>query len=805
MFFKKNTRSNEQRQDVDETEFVPYACHYDSSTLLTKNGELLQTIKITGFLFESVAGKEKKSLRRTLREAIAASIPDGHYAIWFHTVRRKKNLLPEGAFNLGSFEDHLNRAWAKRHAWEDKYVNELYITLIYEGVRFPFWSGRTFMRSLNPLSEKKYHHAYLSEAYEQLNATMEKLLASLEQYGAARIGIVERDGISYSEPIQFFGKIMNLVDVPRPAPIQDISSYLPTQDIAFGFNALECYGKTGRHFASMLSVKEYHEVTSTAIDRFLQLDQEFIITETFDFIHNDLALKKFEHQSYILSLSGDERLSQLSGLKDVMESNRGTGVDFGEHQITMMLLADSLADLEARIADLLEAFGQLGIVAIREDVMMEDCFWAQLPGNFAFLRRLSPINTARVGGFASLYNFPAGRIAGNHWGPAVTVFHTRAGTPYFFNFHYQDNGHTTIIGPHGAGKTVLLNFLVAQARKFSNKLFFFDQERSAELFIRASEGKYCRLLAEGNRAGLKFNPLRLADTPGNRIFLKAWLHYLLMDENLQIPPGHKEIIAQAVDYNFRLPPEQRKLSTIAEEYWPADMPSVTKKSRISPEVRLGQWYGQGKYAGLFDNDQDEWTINQLIYGFDMTEAVKEKTPLIPLLSYLFYRIAEHLDGTPAIIVLDEAWSLVDNPIFAPGLPSWLDELTAKNCMVIFATEAVDNANKSGITSQLIDKMATQIYLPNPQATEAYQEIFGLDEEEFKLLKSISRSKRELLLKRQDEAVVASLDLAGMHDIIGLLSGTKENIVRAESLRSQWGEDIRQWLPKFMAELESEKS
>src|SRR5690606_26134635 len=120
--------------------------------------------------------------------------------------------------------------------------------------------------------------------------------------------------------------------------------------------------------------------------------------------------------------------------------------------------------LSAEVNQAYDALKSLGNVAVREDLRMEECYWAQLPANFAFFSRQNAIDTARVGGFASLHNFPAGQASGNLWGPAVTVLYTAMGTPYFFNFHYHDNGHMTIVGPYGSGKTVIMNFMVSQAR-----------------------------------------------------------------------------------------------------------------------------------------------------------------------------------------------------------------------------------------------------------------------------------------------------------------------------------------------------
>src|SRR6202000_2514927 len=147
-----------------------------------------------------------------------------------------------------------------------------------------------------------------------------------------------------------------------------------------------------------------------------------------------------------------------------------------------------------------------------EKLVLEACYWAQLPANFEFIGRKSKINTLKIAGFAAMHNYPGERVEGNHWGHAVTVFDTTSGTPFFFNFHARDVGHTTIIGPTGAGKTVLLNFLCAQAQKYNCRIFFFDKDRGAEIFVRALDGKYAHI-DPGRRCN--FNPLQLDDTLTN--------------------------------------------------------------------------------------------------------------------------------------------------------------------------------------------------------------------------------------------------------------------------------------------------
>ena len=98
LIINKNKKKSDSRKavlTVPDEDFLPYVCHYDESTILTKNGELLQTIRITGFSSTSVVS-EIVSLRDSVREAILESIPDKGVALWFHTIRRKKNIVPKG-------------------------------------------------------------------------------------------------------------------------------------------------------------------------------------------------------------------------------------------------------------------------------------------------------------------------------------------------------------------------------------------------------------------------------------------------------------------------------------------------------------------------------------------------------------------------------------------------------------------------------------------------------------------------------------------------------------------------------------
>jgi type IV secretion system protein VirB4 len=451
-----------------------------------------------------------------------------------------------------------------------------------------------------------------------------------------------------------------------------------------------------------------------------------------------------------------------------------------------MCITDDIKELENILAVTSVEVTNSGGIGIREKVNMEPAFWGQLPGNFDFLVRRSTINTLNLAAFNSMHNYPVGKQTGNHWGDAVTVLDTQSGTPYYFNFHVRDVGHTTIIGPTGAGKTVLMNFLCAQSQRHKCRLFFFDKDRGAEIFIRALGGQYT-IIDPGKKCS--FNPLKLPDTGENRTFLLEWLKQLVSTNKEVINSDDISMLSNAINGNYKLDYKDRKLSNIA--------PFLGLSGPGTLAGRVSMWIGKGSHARIFDNDEDLIDFGKSnIFGFEMAELLKDSASLGPVLSYVFHRINLSLDGTASMIVLDEAWALIDNPIFAPKIKDWLKVLRKLNTFVVFATQSVEDASKSSISDTLIQQTATQIFLPNLKATSVYRTTFMLSAREFELVKSIDPGSRYFLVKQNNASVIARVDLSGMSDVVNILSGRANTVGILDEVRKEFGDDANIWMPIF---------
>lgn len=873
--------SSVRAYSADEiVDYIPFACHYNAETILTKNGQLMQVIKITGFHFDSIEEieglevehhdeeeddirKHKKpiGLRRAIRHAISSSLPSNEFSLWFHTIRKEADISAPGQ-HKEALAREIDTRWKEGGKLDRQYINEIYISILIEGESASMLDMQAFFRRIIFTREFEHRYKFLDAQFEKINAVTGNIMRILAPFGASRIGMVEEDGMFYSDIIRFLRNITVFDDYQVPVPTADISDIVQPKSLAFSFNNLELITKGQRVEAAIFSIKEHHETDTVYLDTLLQMPAEFIISQVFHHISAKEAREFFGAQSRVQRISGDMAIKEASFMLELEAAGAQGALAYGVQQTTITLHNASSQTLQRDIDMLVERARNIGIALVREDIYLENCYFAQLPGNFPFICRNSPIISQWMGGYASLYDYPTGKRYNNHWGDAVTVFFTASHTPYFFNFHHGDCGHTLIVGPHRSGKTALLNFLLAQSRKFDGRIIVLDRQRESEIFLRALGGKYHRMHREADKTGIRFNPLCLPHTPENEAFLRNWFEYLILSVKGKLTDINRQKIEEAVEFNYKQDEGEALLGEALRECWAyfgeygleeedfdtreeeedrearhaakeaeeedlflgdidallsgdllerASEQDVSEiqharqefifgdidlmDENVSTEQRLSIWYGNGAYAHVFDNKEDELNLDENdIIGIDISHMVQDEMPLVPVVYYLLHRIYQSLDGRPTIIVLEDAWDLMDNYAFAPDFTGWLDKFTRKNAILIFATEDITKAKSSDITKTLIESIPTHIFMKNPKMTKAYRDIFGLNDEQFKMLRNMSEADGQFLLLHDMDSIIAQMDLSNMGDVPQLLSATQENLALMDGAIHDEGDDPDIWLP-----------
>lgn len=776
----------EAEREMPAFAFIPYACHYDSNTILTKSGGLLQVLKIDGLAFET-ADEDFLCFRKNLRNTMFRSIAKSRYGLYAHTVRRKQGAYPEGNFPEG-FSKQLNEAWKHKHSQLKLFENDFYLTIIQKPKADGAAGLKDWWNSLSHKKTKAFQGEHQREAHQELSAISNRFLTNLKDYGARLLGTLKTQTGFRSELAEFFSLLINLESNTLAIPQMGLDRYLPKNRLIFGRDAFESRGNLGSQLGAVLSVKEYPDHSQVGmLDKFLEIPAEFILTQSFLFADRQAALGKIQTQQRKMLQTQDLAGSQIEQIDEALDDATSGRIGFGHHHMTALVTGKNARELDDAIAEVEAAFLNLGMVVVREDLNLEPCFWAQLPGNYSFIARDSMISTANFAGLASMHNYPSGTSQGNHWGPAVSVLETISGTPYFFNFHKADVGHTTIIGPTGTGKSVLLNFLLAQCLKFRPKIFFFDKDRGAEVFIRALGGVHSVL---GLSQSSGFNPLQLEDTPGNRAVLSEWLTILLTSYDEPFRAEDLAKINAAIEGNYLLDPKSRRLENLAPFFGYGGPGTLAG--------RLEQWYGRGTRAHLFGSSEDLLRFDQNIFCFEMADILEDRIGLPAVLAYLFHRINSELNGEPTIIVLEEGWKLLDNPFFAPKIKDWLQTIRKRNGFVIFLSPNIESVIHSSIGDTLVQQSATSIFLPNHKATrEGYSGAFKLSEKELEWVRTLDPQSRCFLIKHGQDSVLARLDLSKLDQFIRVLSGTSKNVGIFHEIIAEKGEDPRVWLPLFL--------
>ncbi len=775
------------KYEVSAAHFVKYRCHWNSDTILTYKEELIRVIKIKGFAFET-ADDIDIDLKKNARNNLLKGMATGNLSLCFHTIRRKEKGFPDGEMP-DAFSNRVNEEWAAKHSDDKSFINEHYLTII----RGQDTSGIAVLESM----AKKLQHktdrgaweSYMRECYDELDEMTERFLSGFSNYGAQALGIVETDDGTHSELLEFLSRLINAgYSQPIAIPLGEISHHLPISRMYFGNKSIEVHNSSGVKHAGIVAIKEYRPSTHAGVfDGFMQMPFELVISQSFAFVNRMIAISSMQLQQRRLVQSEDVAVSQIQEIDQALDSAMSGEFAFGNHHLTVLCVEDSPKSLESALSMAVVELSNSGITGVREKLNMEPAYWAQLPGNADYMARRCTVNTFNIAAFASFHNYPSGKRKKNHWGDAVTVFNTVSGTPYFFSFHVRDVGHTMIIGPTGSGKTVLLNFLCAQAQKFNCRLFFFDKDRGAEIFIRAIRGRYMIPDAAKNSG---FNPFQLKETNSNKAFLVEFLKTLVSTNGEIVTAQDMERINEAINGNYKLPQNQRRIRNIA--------PFMGLSGPGTLAGRLGMWHSEGSHAKLFDNEKDVIDFTSArTFGIEMAEILKDKTSISPVLLYLFHRIQSSLDGSPTMIVLDEAWALIGNAVFAPKIKDWLKVLRKLNTFVVFATQSVEDAAKSSISDTLVQQTATQIFLPNLKATPLYREVFMLSEREFTLVKTTDPSSRFFLVKQDNDGVIARIDLGGMDEVIRTLSGRIDTILIMDKVIEEVGTDPDNWLPLFL--------
>jgi type IV secretion system protein TrbE len=424
----------------------------------------------------------------------------------------------------------------------------------------------------------------------------------------------------------------------------------------------------------------------------------------------------FAKRKNIVALLRETVFQQESPLVDSDASNQAADADaalqeLGNDQVAFGYVTATVTvlDLDATAADeKLRAVERTiqgrGFVTIPETLNAVEAWLSSIPGHaYANVRQpiVSTLNLAHMLPVSAVW---AGQERNMHLdGPPLIVTRTDGATPFRLVTHIGDVGNTLVVGPIGMGKSVLLATMALQFRRYAGaRIFAFDMGRSIRATVLGLGGEHYDLGADESMA---FQPLARIDQENERAWAADWIEGRLLHEGVAVGPAEKEAVWSALNSLASAPVDQRTLTGLS-----VLLQSNALRQALQPYV-LG-----GAHGRLLDADHDRLGTAD-VQAFEMEELMHSKAAALAVLRYLFARFEARLDGAPTLLILDEAWLFLDDPVFAARIRQWLKTLRKKNVSVIFATQSLADIQNSSIAPALIESCASRIFLPNPQATE----------------------------------------------------------------------------------------
>jgi type IV secretion system protein VirB4 len=410
--------------------------------------------------------------------------------------------------------------------------------------------------------------------------------------------------------------------------------------------------------------------------------------------------------------------------------------------VHVMAETEEAALAKARMVQ--EVTDGLGWVTEIDRVNALQSWLGSLPGHcYADVRRplMNSLNVCDVMPLAQAWR-------GDTWNghlnaPCLLQAKTEGSTPFALNLHQGDVGHTLIAEPTGAGKSTLLNLIAAQWMRYENaQVYFFDKGGSCRVLTYAMGGDFFDLTTSGveEEGGggvvqpLGFQPLAKLDTDADRAWAAEWAAALMEGEGVRVDAARRERVWAAVQSLAAAPKGERTISGLHHL-----LQDKEAKEALAPFC-VG-----GPFGGLFDAQRDPLhavDADRFNGGrwqaFEMEELMTHPRAVAAALGYLFHALDARFDGSPTLLVLDEAWLFLDHPLFRTKIREWLKVLRKRNVAVVFATQSLTDVGRSDIAPAILESCLTRILLPNGAAAEpatrrVYEDLLGINTRQLRTL------------------------------------------------------------------------
>lgn len=732
---------------------IPLWGFVDRHSFITKSGHVGSVIALKGFDYESADDRQREHVANRFKTAMRGLDDSTRvYQYLFKSpvpdVQPSRASHPVVDATLDRHAKHLNARRSNRYAYD------VYLVILRPVAR-PSTSFWNTVRTMFTGSSQRQATAHeIAQAAGRLAHTVESVMSLLDD-------VLSPVRLTATAAYQVFRRLVNYAPVKQAQPLLRTVHL----DYLLSDSSVECYGdhlRVDGYTVKVLTQKEPPAHTfPLMLDRLYQIPCAFVACLEWQTIHtSDIRkrLKSAKRHFYMTrtgivqdALRSDGALDSdrlVDESKDALAAQIGaaqidleSGTRFGDCTLSLCVYDRQPEVAERATADVVKTLALHGGQMFEEGYNLLNAWLAMIPGNTAYNVRNVVLTDHNLADLSFLFTLSAGEPRNAHLNrESLITLDTRQHTRFHVNLHYNDVGHTFVMGMPGSGKSFLMNALLMHAQKYEPSTVVFDLGHSYRQLATALGGSYLQLgLFES-----QINPFAFDPTPEHLHFVHGFVKVLLADTAMTAQDD-RELYMAILDL-YRI--EAKHLHRLS---------TLTKLVPKTVADRLEQWVDGGRYGRMFDNLHDTLTVDRFqVFEF---EKMREFPDILePLLFYILHRVHDRIGDGLTICAMDEAWRFVQHPALASYVQEALKTWRKHNACMWLASQAADDFTGAGLLRTVVESCPTKLLLANPSFDrDQYRVLFGLNDQELDHVASLS-PRRELLFSQPGRSKVLALDV-----------------------------------------------
>ena len=438
---------------------------------------------------------------------------------------------------------------------------------------------------------------------------------------------------------------------------------------------------------------------------------------------NRKTVRSRAERSDMVEQDAERGAQEISSARAMLEEGV---VNFGYLTQTIVVWDEDFSRAEDKRLMMEQALRAQGFIPTTEELNSVEAWLGTIPGDsFHNVRQplLHSLNFVHVMPTTSIWAGP--EYVPHLNGPALLVGTGRGSMPFRMNLYDGDTGDFLIVGKKGSGKSAVLAMMCAQWQKYAGgtaRVIAFDNGRSLRALTAAVDGTWMDLTPGKT---LPLQPLAQIDQEAEIVWASEWISDVLECERIILTPDVKQEVWEGLKSLASFPIHQRSLSGLV-----GLLQDQTLRQALTP------YTVDGPFGSILDGEKDYLHLGTW-HAFELEGLLKLPRLIWPVLSVIFHRVENSLDGTPTMIPIDEAHAVFGIPVAAARLKQLIKTLRRKNAIMGFLTQSLSDITESSLADTLMQECVTRLYCPNSEALEpeiaALYEGFGLTARQCELI------------------------------------------------------------------------